>query len=54
MKYNIIDWIGNDKTPYYGIFETFEDAWARLYVEFDFLNEKEFDDQMSEFEVLES
>ena len=52
--YKIFDWAGNDKTEYYGTFEHFEDAWGRLYAEFDGLSEVDFDEQMSEFEVLES
>lgn len=52
-KFKIFDWAGNDKTSYYGEFNTFEDAWGALYEEFAHLNEEEFDDLMSEFEVLE-
>jgi hypothetical protein len=52
-KYEIVDWAGNDKTAYYGLFDSFEDAWARLYEEFDRLPEKEFDEQMGEFKVIE-
>lgn len=52
-QYKIIDWAGNDKTPYYGTFETFEDAWGALYEEFDSLPEDEFDAQMGEFYVVE-
>lgn len=33
--FKIFDWAGNDKTPYYGLFNTFEDAWGRLYEEFE-------------------
>jgi len=52
-KYIIKDWAGNDKTPYYGEFEDFEDAWGALYEEFDHLPEEDFDDMMSEFWVEE-
>jgi len=50
--FKIYDWAGNDKTPYYGTFESFEDAWGRLYEEFDHLVDQDFDEQMSEFQVL--
>lgn len=52
VKYKIFDWACNDKTPYYGTFATFEDAWGRLYEEFDSLPEDEFNDTMSEFFVV--
>lgn len=51
MAYIIKDWAGNDKTSYYGKFETFEDAWGRLYEEFDNLSEDDFNEQMGEFYV---
>lgn len=34
-KFYIQDWAGNDKTDYYGEFNTAEDAWDRLMQEFD-------------------
>ena len=51
--YKIFDWAGNDKTEYYGTFEHFEDAWGRLYAEFEGLSEVDFDEQMGEFYVEE-
>ena len=53
-KFKIFDWAGNDKTSFYGVFSSFDDAWAAIYDNFSHLSEKEFDEQMSEFEVLES
>jgi hypothetical protein len=52
-KYYIQDWAGNDKTDFYGEFNSFEDAWAALHENFNHLDEKSFEDQMGEFEVLE-
>ena len=51
MKYIIKDWAGNDKSNYYGTFDTFEDAWGALYAEFDHLSESEFNETMGEFYV---
>ena len=28
--YKVLDWAGNDKTPYYGLFETPEAAWGAV------------------------
>lgn len=52
-RYRIRDWAGNDKTPYYGQFQSFEDAWAALHFEFRDLSDAEIDIQMSEFYVEE-
>lgn len=52
-KFYIIDWAGNDKTSYYGEFDSFEDAWGRLYEEFQHLEGKDYDDQLSEFYVTQ-
>jgi hypothetical protein len=52
-KYKIMDWAGNDKSNYYGTFNSFDDAWGALYAEFESLDEKDFDAQMSEFYVDE-
>jgi len=52
-RYKIIDWAGNDKTAYYGLFDSFDNAWDALYQEFEHLEDKDFDEQMSEFEVVE-
>ena len=52
-KFRIYDWAGNDKSGYYGEFKTFEDAWGAIYDEFRHLSEKDFDEQMSEFYVIE-
>lgn len=30
-KYKILDWAGNDKTPYFGEFKTPDDAWDAVY-----------------------
>lgn len=50
MKYIIKDWAGN--TCFQGReFDTFEDAWGFLYGAYDHLQESEFDEQMSEYEV---
>lgn len=51
--FKIVDWAGNDRTNYYGTFDTFEDAWDALYVEFQDLNGDEFDEMMGEFYVEE-
>ena len=34
MKFRIFDWAGNDKTEYYGEFNSFEDAWDAVRAEF--------------------
>lgn len=52
--YVIEDWAGNDKSNYYGTFESFEDAWGALYEEFNHLSETDFDEQMNEFYVEET
>ncbi len=52
-KFKIIDWAGNDKSDYYGHFDSFEDAWGRLYQEFEGLPEDEFNETMGEFYVEE-
>lgn len=53
MRFRIVDWAGNDKSAYYGRFDSFEDAWGALYEEFDDLPEDEFNETMSEFYVEE-
>jgi hypothetical protein len=50
MKYAVYDWTGRRMT-YYGEFESYEDAWGRIYEEFEDLDEKEFEEQMGEFYV---
>tara|TARA_R100001086_G_scaffold248358_1_gene185100 strand:- start:3198 stop:3410 length:213 start_codon:yes stop_codon:yes gene_type:complete len=47
-RFKIFDWAGNDKSDYYSTFETFEDAWERLYEEF-----PEDDEALGEFFVDE-
>lgn len=53
-KYFIQDWAGNDKTNYYGEFDTFEDAWEAVY-EFVRTNypESEFEECVGEYFVEE-
>ena len=48
----IQDWAGNDKTEHYGEFNSFHEAWNAIAIEFQHLNEKEFDEQCGEFVVL--
>lgn len=52
--FKIYDWASNDVTNHFGVnsFNTFEDAWGAIYEVFEHLGEKEFDEQMGEFEVL--
>lgn len=50
-KYAIYDWAGNNKTDYYGTFDSFEDAWDALYTEFSDLDDDAFEEQMGEFFV---
>lgn len=52
-KFYIQDWAGNDKSDYYGEFNSFEDAWGALYAEFSHLSDADYDAQLSEFYVLE-
>lgn len=47
----IKDWTGNDKTAFYGTFDSFEDAWSALYEAFADLDENEFNEQMGEYYV---
>lgn len=54
MSYKIFDWAGNDKTDFYGTFNSLEDALERLYEEFDHLEDSAFDEQMQEFEICKS
>lgn len=49
----IVDWAGNDKSHYFGTFDTPEDAWAALYKEFEDLDEDEFNEVTCEFYVDE-
>lgn len=51
-KYFIQDWAGNDKTDFYGEFNSFEDAWGAVRENFKDLKDEDFDEQMVEFEVL--
>jgi len=51
-KFIVKDWAGN-VLDFYGESESFEDAWGKIRENFDHLDEKEFDDQMSEFFVDE-
>lgn len=53
MKYIIKDWANN--TCFKGKeFKTYEDAWEFLYDKYRDLDEKDFDDQMSEYSVEEA
>ena len=52
-RYTIQDWAGNDLSDYYGTFESFEDAWGAIYERFEALSDKEFDDEMQEYAVIE-
>ena len=51
-KYEIIDWASNEM---FGgkQFDSFEEAWGFLYEKFDHLPEKEFNEEMGEYEVVE-
>lgn len=52
--YRIYDWVGNDKSDYYGTFNSFEEAWSRLCEECSYItDEKEFEEQMGEFYIYE-
>ena len=51
--FKIYDWAGNDKSAYYGTFETFEDAWDRLREEFPDDPEDSNESNLGEFYVEE-
>lgn len=52
-KYFIQDWAGNDKSPYYGEFESVEDAFDALFEEFKELDDDALEDAIGEFYIEE-
>lgn len=52
-KYVVTDWTGRT-LEYYGESTSFEDAWTKVYGNFQDLEESKFEEQMGEFNVEES
>lgn len=53
-EFRIYDWAGNDKSGYYGMFKTEEDAWERLREEFPDDSEDSNESKLGEFHVEET
>ncbi len=54
-RFRVTDWAGNDLTPHYGLFASFEDAWGAVYayLETQNLSEADFEECCGEYYVLE-
>jgi hypothetical protein len=52
-QFIIKDWAGNDKSPYYGTFSSWDDAFDRLVQEFEHLSDENLEEQLNEFFIEE-
>lgn len=49
-QYVVYDWAGN-LIKFYGESDSFEDAWGKVYENFDHLSDEDLEDQLGEFYV---